>query len=154
MDWGEGNRTKNVNNETVALKNCKYFVSYDNTCANVDSYVKCLFNVANTSVQSNSSVPNVNSCNMGHNERFPMFVRETGVEEDHYIVLPDLGHWGQLMTSDTLYTCHPCKVNCLQSRTFDGLQPHQCNFNSLESMRQGVLLSKQLASPKRSLHFQ
>ena len=88
-------------------------------------------------MQSNSSVPNVNSCNTGHNERFPMFVRETGVEQDHYIVHPDLEHWGQLMTSDTPYTYHPCKVNCLQSRTFDGLQPHQCNFNSLESMRQG-----------------
>ena len=79
----------------LLLKNCKYSVSHANTCANVHSYVKCLFNVANTLVQSNSCVPNVNSCNTGHNELSPLLVRKTGVELDHHNVLPDLGYWDQ-----------------------------------------------------------
>ena len=40
-------RTECTNTEPVLFKDCKYAISHDNNCANVDSYKKHLLNVAN-----------------------------------------------------------------------------------------------------------
>ena len=143
LDWGGGggggggNITHCVNNETVKLKNCKYSVSYNNTCTDLNSYVKGLFNVTNTVQHSNSIASNVDYDNMGYCHLPPMLVQETGARGDHYNVPHDPGCGGQFIPPLTPHTYHPCQVNGSQSRTCDGLQPQYCQFESFESMRQG-----------------
>ena len=137
MDWGGGNRTDCINNETVNSKNCKYSVSYNNTCANLKSYVKCLLNVANTREKSNNITPNVNNGDIWYYNLSPMLVQETGARGDHCNVPHDPGYGGHLTPPEITYTYHFCQVNGLQSKACDGLQPQYCQFKSFESMRQG-----------------